>query len=358
MKLHGKKPIWEMIAAGILGVFFIVVLTAGFLRVPASAKISVDESLLSLIQDQVEDENGAEASHVKEAESSRQKRIQDSIDYSVSVAESIAESIAESAAVAESIRESIEESEWQEKKSSIAASLMELAEKEQSLEEASREEEEYMNWLIASMEASREAVIKASKEEASREASRQAAEAAAHTSPIVTPWNGENVVIFGDSRTSGFYPKIYNCWPSHLVGHTVSRSWGEAAKQELQALAAQNPVKAVFMNAGDDVSAGLDVAITNYEAVIRNFSAQVPGCKIYVVYAIPATDAAVEARPFLGKLPEYNGMLKEMCERNGWQFVYATDGFSPDWCYAGDGVHFTPAWTRQWFNNIRAEVGF
>ena len=343
---------------------FVFVLTACFVRVPASARISVNESLLSLIQDQAKDENGAEASCVQAAESSRQKRIQDSIDYSIYVEESIAASVSESASVEESIRESIEESQWQERKSSIAASLLEQAALYESLEESSREEEAYMEWLLASMDASREASIAASKEEASLEASREAASREAsrqaaenQTSPIVTPWNGENVVFFGDSRTSGFYPKIYNCWPAHLIGHTISRSWGDVAKQELQALIAQNPVKAVFMNAGDDVSAGLDVAITKYEGVIRDFSAQVPNCKIYVVYAIPATAEAVEARSFLGLLPQYNVLLKEMCERNGWTFVYGAQGFS-DACYASDGVHFTPSWTRQWFNNIRAEVGF
>ena len=362
MKINGKKSIWEIITAGVLGVLFVFVLTACFMRVPASAKISVDESVLYLIEGQAKDENGAEASCVQAAESSRQKRIQDSIDYSIYIEESIAASVAESASIEESIKESVEESLWQEKKSSIAASLLELAEKYQSEEDASREEEEYLEWLMASIEASREAVRESSREQASREQASREEEsrkaAAATRNTIVTPWNGENVVFFGDSRTSGFYPSIYNCWPGHLIGHTVSRSWGETARQELQALIAQNPVKAVFMNAGDDVSAGLDVAITNYEAVIRNFSAQVPNCKIYVVYAIPATDAAVAARPFLGLLPEYNVLLKDMCERNGWTFVYGNQGFSPEWCYASDGVHFTPSWTRQWFNNIRAEVGF
>ena len=355
MKLNGKKSIWEIITAGLLGVFFVFVLTVCFVRVPASAKISVDESLLSLIQDQAKDENGAEASLVQAAESSRQKRVQDSIDYSRYLEESAAASAAESASIEESIRESVEESQWQERKSSIAQSLMEQAALYESYEEGMREEEEYMESVFASMEESREAVRQASREEASRKASEEAA--ARQTSPIVTPWNGENVVFFGDSRTSGFYPKIYNCWPSHLVGHTVSRSWGEAARQELQALIAQNPVKAVFMNAGDDVSAGLQTAITNYEAVIRDFSAQVPNCEIYVVYAIPCTAAAIEARPFLGMLPEYNILLEEMCARNGWTFVYGAQGFT-DACYASDGVHFTPSWTRQWFNNIRAEVGF
>ena len=349
MKKNGKKSIWEIITASGLGVLFVFVLTACFLRVPASARISVNESLLSLIQEQAKDENGAEASLVQAAESSRQKRIQDSIAYSRSVEESVAASVSESA----SVEESIQESQWQAKMKSIADSLIAKGEEMQSLEENSREEEAYREWLLASLEASREAYIESSKEE-----SRKAAEAATRPNPVVTPWTGENVVLFGDSRTSGFYPKIYNCWPAHLIGHTVSRSWGEVAKQELQALVAQNPVKAIFMNAGDDVSAGLEVAIKNYEAVIRNFSAQVPNCKIYVVYAIPATAAAVEARPFLGSLPAYNELLKDMCARNGWQFVYATDGFSPDWCYASDGVHFSAAWTRQWFNNIRKEVGF
>lgn len=347
MNTEGKKQILEIVAAVILGVIFVFILTACFSRVPAAAKISVDDSLLSLIRDQAKDEMGAQAAKVQAAESSRQKRIRDSIENSLSVVASISESVF----LEESIKESIEESLWQAKRDSIAASLIARSEAIESLEIASREEAELKESVLASIEASRKAEKQTTQQEAS-----SAETAPTNTSAI--PWNGENVVLFGDSRTSGFYPRVYNCWPSHLIGHTVSRSWGETAKQELQALIAQNPVKAVFMNAGDDVSAGLDVAITNYEAVIKDFSAQVPGCEIYVVYAIPATDAAVQARPFLGLLPEYNVLLEEMCERNGWKFVYATQGFSPDWCYAGDGVHFTAAWTRQWFNNIRAEVGF
>lgn len=362
MNTQGKKQALEIIVAIFLGVIFVFILTACFFRVPAAAKISVDDSLLSLIQDQARDEQGGEASKVLAAESSRQKRIRDSVEYSLSVVASISESVSLEESISESISESIEESLWQAKKDSIAASLIARGEANESLEEASRKDEEIMESILASIDASREAVKASSREEASRKASEEeASRKASETQPtttIVTPWTGENVVLFGDSRTSGFYPRVYNCWPSHLIGHTTSRSWGDVAKQQLQVLAAQNPVKAIFMNAGDDVSAGLDVAITNYEAVIRDFSARVPGCEIYVVYAIPATEAAVKARPFLGLLPEYNILLEEMCARNGWQFVYATQGFSPDWCYAGDGVHFSAAWTRQWFNNIRAEVGF
>ena len=329
---------------------------------------------------------------VFEAESSRKKVIQDSIDYSLfveasleaSLEESVAESIAHVLYMA-SLRASAEMAERLALAEAAASEVLEEASRKalrESIAESSRlaaeEESRYQAWLE---ESSRQAVAEASRraaEEASRraawlaESSRQAAaeasrravaeasrQAASKTTaaPVSNPpaATGGETVLIGDSRTSGL---IYaGCYPKSLVFFTynpINQEPGLATQA-----AARYPAKVVFLNGVDDVLVyGSQTAAQNYEAYIRNFQSMSPATAIYVSNVLPVINQPPGSR--LQGIPDFNVRVQEMCARNGWHYIDTSAGYSADIAFKenGDGIHFTDSFTRHWFNNIRALAGF
>lgn len=349
-------------------------------RGTAGTSVAVDETLLSEIQALEESEGMSLAREaVSRAESSRRKIIQDSIDYSLYLIASVSESI--------SLEESLLQASisWAARRSEAAASL---AERSAIIESASayEEEERYAaesSFMVA--QAARDESIRASKEEASRqasiaaslaeesrraaeaaaaEASRRAAEAAAaeasrraaqtQTTASPRPTDGSVTVLIGDSRTSGF--GIYGCWPAEYVFYNYSAV--STSNGLTEQAAAWSPARAIFFNGVDDlISYSPSRAAERYEEYIAHFQALSPGTAIYVCACIPVRGVALENHPQLGGIAEFNNIVRGVCSRRGWHFFDASAGLTAD-AYYGDGIHFTPSFTRTWMSNVRAIVGF
>ena len=98
-----------------------------------------------------------------------------------------------------------------------------------------------------------------------------------------------------------------------------------------------------------------------YKHYIKEFHRISPSTSIYVAKVLPVNEVGINRISRLAYIDQYNERLQSMCARNGWTFVDGMAGFTFDWAYGaggGDGIHFSASWTRQWFNNIRSEVGF
>lgn len=345
MSENNPKNRIEILTACILGLFLTALIAFFVSRVPARADATVDESLLMEISGKEAVDLQQAASRIFSAESSRQKRIQDSIDYSISV----------------------EESSYQAMLDSIAAAMNQLSSYMQSVKQSQYEEASLSHSLSAALKASREEEKQSSKAEASRQASIAASIAASKAAaaknnsgnsatrpqPVAT----SNVVFIGDSRTYGL--SFYGCWPRSHVFFTTGMI--DYAPQMATEAAAMAPEKVIFLNGVDDILYfGYEQALGHYENYIANFAALSPETKIYVGNVMPAASWAIERRPRLGGIEAYNQLIQEMCARHGWTFVDGMGGFTIEACYSlnGDGIHFSASWTRTWFNNIRSIVGF
>lgn len=310
----------------LLSFLAIVCLAIPLGKIPSSQGAAVDDTLMEALEAQAPDAEVA-AEKVYLAESSRRQVIQDSIDESIRESVSVEESVRESVSVEESIAASIEESY-----------LASIAESEAV--------------LAASIEASRQAVM---------EESRRAEQASKPTVPPVSvPVTGGLALLFGDSRTSGF--SAYNCFPDNQVLWSYEQFTSSRNHENLVRAAGMGAEKIVFLNGVDDlISFGLVSSRDHYEAAIRSFQNMSPHTRIFVGSVLPCRMDFYGAakHPILAEIENYNVLLIDMCQRNGWTYLDTSAGFS----YAafgsnGDGIHFTPGWTRQWLQNIRSQAGF
>ena len=390
----------ELIWTALLGVCLAFLFSFLLGRASVMAKETVSTAGMSRMEEKAAMDARSAAEQVQLAESSRKKVIQDSIDNSLSAIESIYRlieaSVAESVSVMESLQESVAASK--------ASSLAEYNSIQASIEESSRQAEAYLasykeSKIVASIEASKEAVrqssiaeslaeaarqasiaesiaeaarqasiaesraeaarqasIAESRAEAARQASRAEAsrQAAANNPPSSS---GGETVFIGDSRTSGFI--VYGVWPASLVFYTYSQIG--SAPQLAEQAAARYPAKIIFLNGIDDIiSYGNSGAIRVYEEYIARFARLSPNTRIYVGNVLPVMRKAIDRYPQLGDLNGYNALLRDMCSRHGWTYLDGSAGFSESGAFSpeSDGIHFTPTWTRQWFNNLRSQAGF
>ena len=390
-----RKVIEDQVAASLSREADLLEFRADISRHAASLEQSIAESIeSSLLQSIAESQYLAEAERALRAESVRRE----ALDASKALAESSRLAEAESSrqaageaasrqAAAEASRQAAEEAARQaaeeaSRQAAEEASRQAAAEaSRQAAEEAARQAAEEASRQAAE-EASRQAAAEASRkaaEEASRqaaaEASRKASEEAAKqtaapataapttaaptTAAPTTAQaiSGGETVLIGDSRTQGI--SYLSVWPLHLIFYT----WNPIiqAPELAEKAAARFPAKAVFLNGIDDIiSYGNDGAVRIYEDYIVRFSQMSPGTAIYVGSVLPILDHALARYPQLNNLAGYNELLQQMCARHGWTYVDGSAGFPGQAAFyeGGDGIHFQPNWSRQWFNNLRQLVGF
>ena len=353
----------------LLAVFFVTALIG---RASAASDLAVDASLKSRLQAAAAADPSGAAEVVFRAESSRQKRIQDSVDESIYLVvsayeSSVAESLSVEASVEESVAASVEAARLYE---SVIASIREASRQaaagEGQSEHESRVESSIQSSIAASIEeSSREAAYQAwlaesSRAEASRQASiaessRAAATTAATTvTPTSTAVVSGQTFLFGDSRASGF--SVWHFWPDSQVYWMYSQI--DVHYDMGRAAAARYPAKIVFLNGVDDIIAhGNAEAARIYEEFILDFQRRSPSTRIYVGNVLPVGAAGTARYPQLGNIAGYNALLQAMCNRRGWTYVDASQSFS-EADLMQDGIHFTSVWTQKWLNNLRAKVGF
>ncbi len=134
---------------------------------------------------------------------------------------------------------------------------------------------------------------------------------------------------------------------------------------------AASGVKKVFIMFGmNDIGIySMDASIANYKKLIARILEKNPDCQIFVQSMTPLTKDSTRADSKLNNenIKKYNGMLKNMCNENGWVFLdvasvmYDSDGkyLKDSYCSDKDsmGMHFTNEGCAAWVNYLKANVG-
>ena len=247
----------------------------------------------------------------------------------------------------------------------IETSRAEAAEEaaRQAAEQAAKEAEEAR---LAAEEAAKEAKEEADRQ-AAEEAARQAEEAEKQAEEAARQAEEEAkeqatasatgpAVMIGDSRTADFY--WYEYLPAERV-YYLGMSIPYLEEKVTQA-AMTYPCRAFFMNGQNDLDeyhGDANAFIVAYEAFIDKLLAISPGTEIFCNRIIPDAENAVAENPSRGAVEDFNAAISDMCARRGWHYVDTSAGFDASY-YNADGIHFTYAWYKIWWENINAVCPF
>ena len=93
---------------------------------------------------------------------------------------------------------------------------------------------------------------------------------------------------------------------------------------------------------------------SEYEALVRKIGEEIPDAHIFVNAIFPVLDQALEDEPALGKISDYNEVLRTMCADMQIGFIDSTDLARTQY-YEEDGIHFTAEFYPVWADRM-AEV--
>lgn len=169
----------------------------------------------------------------------------------------------------------------------------------------------------------------------------------------------EDFAIIGDSRAVGFYYfEFLDCERVLAHGGATIRDIKNTYWDQLIEL---NP-KNVFLCFGlNDIGIGYwsspEEYTAEYEQIIGEIRAALPGVQICVSSILIARDPAFEMGPSWRKIPEYNVAVEAMCERIGCGYADNTkiSEEHPD-LWDQDGVHVKNEFYPYWATNLIAEV--
>lgn len=97
-----------------------------------------------------------------------------------------------------------------------------------------------------------------------------------------------------------------------------------------------------------------DGFIKAYRPVIRDLKKSLPDTKIYVNSILPTAQIAIDQNSVYAKIPEFNQKLKKLCEKEKVTFIDNTELVKQEY-YAGDGIHMSTGYYKEWVNHM-AEV--
>lgn len=130
-------------------------------------------------------------------------------------------------------------------------------------------------------------------------------------------------------------------------------------------VAASGAEKLFIMLGMNDLAVyGIDGAAENFKTLIDRIAAKSPGIEIYVQSMTPmtATSKLIGSTLNPDGVKQYNALLQQLCQNNGWHFVdvasvmYDDAGqyLRADYCSDPDdmGVHFTEAGCLAWVNYL------
>lgn len=163
-----------------------------------------------------------------------------------------------------------------------------------------------------------------------------------------------NSVIMGDSITEAFteFDILNASSVIAKIGVELDELDDQIAKVEKL-----NP-QTIFLSYGmnDIIATKGDTKefIKQYDALLKELQKTLPDTKIFVNSIFPVQKQEIEREPSFEKLPDYNEVLRELCDKRQIAFVDNTDLIS-DRYYEEDGVHFKATFYPYWLNHM-AEV--
>lgn len=240
-----------------------------------------------------------------------------------------------------------------------------------------KEKEEFpvVDWIIE-LEQKDTGVIKAelnARDEAERQqeeaenaassASAEEGEQEGNGSPLPTDREGlrqrfGQAVIVGDSVAEGFIDyEILN--PSSIIAQKGLRadSAGEDIEKALS-LSPSHLYLSIGLNDLEYCAGDSSRFVKEYEERIQEIREKAPDLPVYINAIMPVLPAALEKKPVLGYVDEFNAALKELCETWGIPFLDNGDILEghEDW-YQKDSVHLTSEPYTLWLTRMEEAAG-
>ena len=152
----------------------------------------------------------------------------------------------------------------------------------------------------------------------------------------------DNIFILGDSRSE------YFTYGGFLTTNSVYAKKGtnlSNATGGVDAVVKSGKTNLVFtygLNDCNGIWSSAEEFKTQYKKVIMKYLEAVSNASVYVCSIMPVTDEALITSPKLKNINEYNSMIKEICEEEGYTYINCDSlpGEHED-SYDVDGMHFT-----------------
>lgn len=165
-------------------------------------------------------------------------------------------------------------------------------------------------------------------------------------------------VIFGDSRTVGFY--FYEFLDKQRVLADGGLTIADVPDYEEQ-MVALNPSYLFLCIGLNDMLTGTwqtpEEYAAAYEETMRELTGMLPNTEIYINSIFPVQDPAFEKDEKWREIPDYNEALKAWCEEKGYHYIDNTSVYEEHSdLYASDGIHFKKEFYQYWAANMLEEV--
>lgn len=165
-----------------------------------------------------------------------------------------------------------------------------------------------------------------------------------------------DAVVMGDSQAAAL--DAYAVLPSRNVAATIGRSI-ITAEEDIAKAIALNP-RQIFITYGMNdcliYSGNTERFIGAYSGLIDRLQASVPEAQIYICSIIIPSDAAIQKKPALAAVGDYNAALQQLAAQRGMVYIDAGVLLHPD-LYAPDGLHMKKSFYRSWAYFMGSSAG-
>ena len=163
-------------------------------------------------------------------------------------------------------------------------------------------------------------------------------------------------VVLGDSiaeELSG-----YGVLDESVVVAKIGVSIPNAGEQVEKAIGLnpQNLFLAFGSNDVQTTGGNADIFRENYKNLIEELKERLPDTKIYVNGITPVQDWVLESEPTFKMIPQFNEILKQICEEEEVTFIDNSELIS-DELYEQDGIHFRPQYHEKWAKHMVMVAG-
>ena len=164
----------------------------------------------------------------------------------------------------------------------------------------------------------------------------------------------EDYLILGDSRAVGF--AYFTPLPSERILADAGDKITSVA-EHMDDILAYNPARIYIAYGINDINIGFWPTVEDYIEEMENVLGQVrenlPDVEIYVNSILPVEDWALYKGAMWKYVPEWNEVIGQACEENGWTFIDNAEIVAEHQeYYETDGIHFQSGFYPYWATNM------
>lgn len=161
-----------------------------------------------------------------------------------------------------------------------------------------------------------------------------------------------NTIFFGDSMTQAIGEYGFLDMTNIIYQRSATI---DVLITKIPEVAATLPKQVVIFTGLNDCNHYTEIADyrRDYQAMLQQLKASIPGVKIVVSSLLPPSDALGQVRADLVRAPQFDQELRSICQENDVTYVDST------WIvrqqnYLDDGIHMNRTFYRIWFRYLKA----